>query len=526
MRGVHPDDDDRPRGVRIVRGTLASGFGQCVQIGSQIVLVPAFLLAWGVDQYGHWLTATAAVTFLALLDGGVPAHVFNLLVGARAREEERRFRQILDTLWGAALVMSIGALACVVLLLVSPLGAFFGDQAVGLGQARLTIGLLAAAVLLQIPTGVLVGLHRVAGRFARSETWSAFQRLLGTGTVLAVLFLGGDPLAVACGMLGAQLIGLAWIAHDLRRIAPEVVPGVREARPVMLRGFLLPGAGFLGVQAIELLQVQGAVFLAGALVSVAVVPVLTSLRTLTHFGLHLAACFTNPVWPESTALHSVGDRRGLERMLALTEKIVLTAIAGFSAWLLVVSEPIITVWTGGEISFDRLLLVALLLRLGAKALHLPSTMLLLSWSRLGPVVAWGLGGQILGLAIGAALALGGHGLAAIILGQTIGTLLTSSWALPLAVRREVAGGHAVRALVTPRMLLVCGGLVGAGVGLDALLREAAPWQAFGLATVALSLLGPGLLWCVWLDEEERARVKRAVGAVPRFASEAREGAAS
>jgi len=56
--------------TRLITGVLSQGLYQVVAALSPIFLVPLFLRAWGVDKYGHWVTLTAVVSGLSLVDLG------------------------------------------------------------------------------------------------------------------------------------------------------------------------------------------------------------------------------------------------------------------------------------------------------------------------------------------------------------------------------------------------------------------------------------------------------------------------
>ena len=78
---------------RIARGTLANVVSIFISMAGHIVLTPVFLMAWGVGLYGEWLTLSAAVAYMALLDFGIQTFVVNRLTQCYALGEIKSTRE-------------------------------------------------------------------------------------------------------------------------------------------------------------------------------------------------------------------------------------------------------------------------------------------------------------------------------------------------------------------------------------------------------------------------------------------------
>src|ERR1051325_2162324 len=80
---------------RTVLGTVANLLTQVVNSASQLILVPIFLIAWGNQTYGEWLTLSAAVAYLWMLDFGVQTYVVNRLKQCYLRGAVDEYKRIL-----------------------------------------------------------------------------------------------------------------------------------------------------------------------------------------------------------------------------------------------------------------------------------------------------------------------------------------------------------------------------------------------------------------------------------------------
>ena len=91
---------------RITHGTLANILSQILNVLGQLALVPVFLWLWGNQLYGEWLTLSAAVTYLAMLDFGTHNYLVNRLTQSNARGAGRQYTEILHSSLLLSLVMS------------------------------------------------------------------------------------------------------------------------------------------------------------------------------------------------------------------------------------------------------------------------------------------------------------------------------------------------------------------------------------------------------------------------------------
>ncbi len=76
-----------------MRSMSAQMASQGLRIVQQILLVPFFLRAWGVDLYNDWLLMAAAAGILSILDGGMQPYFSRLLQERMVRNEVAAYRR-------------------------------------------------------------------------------------------------------------------------------------------------------------------------------------------------------------------------------------------------------------------------------------------------------------------------------------------------------------------------------------------------------------------------------------------------
>src|SRR3990172_4082748 len=81
---------------RLWRGFGSAALGQFIEVANVILLVPLFCRAWGAAKYGWWISLTALISYLSLLDFGGQNYIGNLLADSYIRKDEAQFRRWLS----------------------------------------------------------------------------------------------------------------------------------------------------------------------------------------------------------------------------------------------------------------------------------------------------------------------------------------------------------------------------------------------------------------------------------------------
>src|SRR5438046_2116585 len=79
---------------RVVRSLLAIVSGKLVVTAGTLLLLPLYLAHWSSTRYGEWLTLSAAVAYLSLLDFGMNMGAVNRLTQAYARRDSDDYRSV------------------------------------------------------------------------------------------------------------------------------------------------------------------------------------------------------------------------------------------------------------------------------------------------------------------------------------------------------------------------------------------------------------------------------------------------
>jgi O-antigen/teichoic acid export membrane protein/GT2 family glycosyltransferase len=345
---------------RVTKGVLANMLGQAINGVGQVVLIPIFLACWGKNLYGEWLTLSAAVTYLAMLDFGMQMFVVNRLNQCYVRGDYEEHARSLHS----ALLLSLTVAGAVLLLatpvfLLIPLETWFHFTHTTHSRVVVIELLLCAQVIGALPCGLISGCYRSMREYPREQMVFNVRTTLSLALTALVVTLGGGLATVAGTQLGVLLVATAWVWRDLRVRHPEVRLGLAGADLKLARSFLGPSSLFFLIQVATMLAVQGSVVMIGALFGAASVAVFVPLRTLANAIRQLSAGLQAALWPEVTALETANQYQTLRSVHLIFSKLVVVVSVCSAIFLHLAGPTIIASWTHHNI-FDPKLFDAFL----------------------------------------------------------------------------------------------------------------------------------------------------------------------
>jgi len=336
-------------------------FSQVVSAAQPIILVPLFLREWGPDLYGRWLSLTALISYVTLLDFGGQNFIGNLLAGFYARGDEDEFRRTLVRGLSLFMVLAAGGFAVLLAVVALP-GIALVHKAIPLDQhERLILLFMGAALLILIPQGVWATVYRATGLIARAMIVGNLIRSAALVGYALLLLNGAGPVAYAAANTAAAVV-LAWTAwwDGRRRIPVSRVSGLglSAARAGLVH---LKGALYFWLMAVAAAVNQQAVIIILALTGsrIAVAAYVTH-RTASGLIGYIGSFVNTPLWPELTFLHAQARKEMLRHTALLAVKIVGLLSAAAAVGLALLLPWIYPLWTGRKLSFEPGLLALFL----------------------------------------------------------------------------------------------------------------------------------------------------------------------
>lgn len=362
---------------QVVRGSILNLLDHVARIASMLVVTPFMVAQLGLERYGLWLVLSAAIAFLALLDGGITLSGTRYLARAVGAGDTAAANQVAGTLrwlyrWiGLACLAATGLLVCAVPWFVQAPE----QQATG----RLVLAALGASFSLRFFLRLHLVILKSHLRYDLIVAASLAKLVVQTGLILWLLARGHGLVVLALAQISSDLLDQGLILLFSRRTrSPSPARPCPQLLPDILR---YSGLALLN-QAGQHLRNGIAPFILTAFVGVASVPLYNmGLRLVTLFSDFLNALMGGTVF---TGFSHVEGRDGLA---GVREKFLISlrfsaGLALFGACgLWAVGPAFLTRWLGPEFAESGRVLRWLLLPYTLWLAQFPTSIVLFSLNR-------------------------------------------------------------------------------------------------------------------------------------------------
>jgi O-antigen/teichoic acid export membrane protein len=363
-QGPDPAANPRPavaRGLasRIMRAMSAQMAAQGLRIVQQILLVPFFLRAWGVELYTDWLLINAGVAFFAIFDGGMQPYFSGLLQEKLVQNDVtgyQRAARIAGFSYGVVISAALVATALASLFIDWP--AFLGLGALATTEAYSTLTLLGANALITLPFGVAGSLYKAHGEYDRGVLAAAANLAMQIAIPLVLLSLGQTAPVLAAGTLAGSLIAWIAVSADQAQRYGRLPWGLTLPTSAELRQTVTQCLYFTAQPVTNWLLIQGPVLILGHLGTPAATVAFTTARTLVGVSRQITQQMAAPFAFELSVLMLRGERGALRRLMENAVSIIGIIGGLLTGFVIVASAPVQALWLRGRVELEPSLIVA------------------------------------------------------------------------------------------------------------------------------------------------------------------------
>ena len=351
--------------LRLIRHFFAIAGGQIINMMGNIILLPLFLRHWTPMMYGEWIALSSLTSYLGTLDLGVNSAVSNRLLSAYTRDDHEEYMRSQHSAATFYLILALGGTLLMGLAVwLLPVTSWAGVTRAAVPDVAWIIWLLGLQVLWMMPVGLLGNFYSTIADPAKSKwitNWKAAGGLLIT--VLGLL-LGCRMGTMALLQLVPLVAVAVYVLWDMRRHFPQFLPGLTQAKVVVMRDLLKPSLMFALIMVALSLTQQGSVLVISSIFGGIAVTVFYAARTLTSTAIMAVRMIGTTAWPDLTILYAQGDLVRLRQLNRLVVTTSMTLCIAVSAALWFEGPSVIAVWLHlhVDIWFLRLLLLYLVLQ--------------------------------------------------------------------------------------------------------------------------------------------------------------------
>jgi O-antigen/teichoic acid export membrane protein len=314
-----------------------------IQTLSQLLLPPAFILAYGVRGYGVWLVLAATVGYLTTLDFGLQTYVVNELTMLYHRQDWDQFHRVQSV----GMRLMLGLVGCGAALSATVFALPVAEMLkTGLRQtdAAWTLFWLAFQILMGVALGQILGIYRAIGHAHVGVMWFNLQRILSLAVTLSFAWFKSPFWTLALGQALTFVLVLTVVLASLKTSSPTAFPRLDYWDRLLAWRMLKPSA-FFGLFIVnQFLVFQAPILILNRFLGSEVVVIFTVARTLFSFVRQAVSLVQHAIAPEVTRLNGIGDGDKLVRIYLTCESAVLAAALVINVGLLLIAPAILSFW--------------------------------------------------------------------------------------------------------------------------------------------------------------------------------------
>ncbi len=326
---------------------LLTGFvGQGLAVLTQLLVPPFFFKFYGsgVEVYGEWTALSAAIGYLGTLNYGVQTYASNQMTILYGGGDVKGAKSIQASAFRLLLlfvvVFAVGGLVVFVL----PVAAWLRLRHVGAHAAAVTLYLLILQIGLNMFFSLLTNSYMAVGLLHRGNYIGSAQRFVMIVSMAAAIALRSPFPVLAAVQLASYGVFLVYALFDLKRVAPDLVPNLREGSWAQVRAILKPSGHFGLISVAGFLTWQGPVLLIQRVLGPGAVAVFALVRVVFQMSRQLLSMASTVFAQDITLMVGRKDFAQLRKLYDLSERFVLFLIPVVSIGSLLLCPFLFTIW--------------------------------------------------------------------------------------------------------------------------------------------------------------------------------------
>lgn len=347
---------------RAFKNTIVGLISFIFYLAQTIILVPVLLKYWGNEKYGVWIALYAAFSLLQSLDTGHINYIGNKLNISYHTNKEELKKTLASSLFMAIIIGLVQIIIVIILIVLNFLPSFTGIDSFLLNKYQVPASLIILVIFWFISGSIGGILHRLlvpSGYYYQAQWWNILYRLCQFLSIMIVAIAGGSILDASIFYVLIQLVIYTLTFLYIKIKIPEFYPwwngiNINIAFLNFRNSLVLTFNSF-----IQQLSNNGIVLLISNLFSSVILPVFTTIRTMTNTALSITNLLINSILPDFIRYHSRKEKEKLYSVFianwffnGLVVNIGLIAVIPFAGY-------IFKFWTKGIINFDFNLFISL-----------------------------------------------------------------------------------------------------------------------------------------------------------------------
>jgi O-antigen/teichoic acid export membrane protein len=345
---------------RVFRGVSSNMYVQLTQIFSQVALVPVMATYWGLTTYGVWLLLFSIPGYLALTDLGISRAATADMIGYVARNQHD---EAVGT-YRAARVLTLAASGTGLLLVISlSFTLFYQDlnenYAIVGHDVAVVLSLLALYGVITLQNGVTNAAYTASGAYALSGYIAGTMFAVETLAAIIIVASGGGIAAVALSYVVIRSLGTGVFSLIARRVAPWLFTGHSVLWRDHVSQLVRPALALVFGSVAQAVSIQGTVAAVGFVAGAAMVPIFTTVRTLSRIAIQAIMIVNHAIMPSFSVAMATDDRDKTRELMTTSVLVTLICSTAVLVPAVLLGPWFIEFWTNGAVRPTSGILIAM-----------------------------------------------------------------------------------------------------------------------------------------------------------------------
>lgn len=334
--------DDRLR--RLFKNIFGSAAARFINLLIALALVPLTINSLTHTDYAFLSIAISLSALSAYADFGIGLSIVNTLARESNSSAPRRSQRAISVVWFTLLTISL-----IALFITGSVALWVNHFSTPENLPRYHAMLLGVAcIFFGLPSGLIQRILFARHRTTEANIWTTCGRLLSLAFVWVAVNFGTTNLpTLVFGVIGVPVL-VNWLSvlvvftrFEMRVLRPRFKQFDRR----VLKPYLITGMSFLVIQLVPYIEIGMDTLLAGALISINIVPALDVYTRLFTYVPALASIALFPLWPAIAHAKAADDIAWILKIRRWTYLLVGVISITLSGVLLLYGKEIIAWWT-------------------------------------------------------------------------------------------------------------------------------------------------------------------------------------
>lgn len=360
----------------ILNNLGANSFSMIINLFFQIILVPVFIIYWGIDLYGEWLVLIAVTSYFAMTDIGLSTVTSNEFSISYAKDNFYRCNVLFNNnLFFTIFVFIVLIFLLIILLQSVNLSKLLNLHKIPESIAEIGLILLIFQVFFGMLGNLMNSIYRATQHYARAI-------MINNGILITenLILLAGVVLKFPLDLIFIvyvlpRMVGLFIKYFDSKKYY-QIGIGMGYLDKVEFKRILIPSLAFLSFPIGNSIILQGFTLLINFMLGSAAVVFFNTTRTLVNIIKTGLGLINNSVWPELSLAYGREDYESMKKLHRYSVGASFYLSLFFLIILLLIGKPVYLFWTDSKLGFDWLLFFTFLLTLVFNTIWFTSSVVL------------------------------------------------------------------------------------------------------------------------------------------------------